>query len=90
MDEPCGERQEKLSGRAGERISDALLTVLLQVRLNIQLAGGQIVLSWNDAAYHLQVAPVSVSSAVWTNVPGASPLSLPIGPGTRFFRLINP
>jgi hypothetical protein len=58
--------------------------------LIIQRTGDQVEVSWTDANYHLQATPVLVPSAVWTNVSGASPLSIPIGPSTLFFRLTNP
>ena len=59
-------------------------------RLDVQRVGSQVELSWTDGAYHLQATPVLSSTSVWTNVPGAAPISVPIGPGMLFFRLVNP
>lgn len=59
-------------------------------RLDVRQVGSQVELSWTDEAYHLQATPVLSSTSVWTNVPGAAPISLPIGPGMLFFRLVNP
>lgn len=65
------------------------LVVLLSARLNIALAGNNIVLSWTNASYHLQSAPALGTSAVWTNMSGTSPVTVPIGSSSQFFRLIN-
>jgi len=58
-------------------------------RLNIQPAGDQAVLWWTDAAFRLQASPLLGPAAVWTNIPGASAVSTPTGPGSLFFRLTN-
>jgi PKD repeat protein len=60
------------------------------VQLNAQRSGGDVVLSWSDFAYHLQASPTVTPLTVWTNVPGASPVTVPIGTGSLFFRLANP
>jgi hypothetical protein len=55
--------------------------------LNIQRLGGNVVLSWTNAAFGLQSAPAI--SGTFTNVPGAtSPHTNSISAGQRFFRLI--
>ena len=66
----------------------ALNLTAVSIPLNIQLAGGAAVLSWNDpaAAFSLQAAPCA--GCAFTNVPGAtSPYTNAITGSQQFFRL---
>jgi uncharacterized delta-60 repeat protein len=57
--------------------------------LNFQTAGGLIMFSWANAAFHLQSAPEA--TGIFTNVPGAiSPYTVPASSGRKFFRLAYP
>ena len=69
-----------------------LLNVSMPVspRLNIQRVGPDVLLTWSDAAFRLQATTNLLPSVVWENVAGASPVTLPIEPGAKFFRLITP
>lgn len=58
--------------------------------LSVQGSGSNVILSWTDPNFRLQTTPIVSSGPVWTSVPGASPLTLPIGPDPLFFRLVIP
>jgi uncharacterized repeat protein (TIGR01451 family) len=62
----------------------------LTAQLSARLVGGNVMVSWADAAYHLQASPSVASGATWTNVPGASPVTASLGTRSLFFRLANP
>jgi hypothetical protein len=59
-------------------------------------SGSDLIISWNstvDCPYRLQktdALQTPSSATVWTDVPGGSPASVPIGSGNAFFRLIRP
>jgi len=59
-------------------------------RVTIDRDGANVVVSWDDGAYQLQTSPSLGPSSNWTNVTVATPITLPIGTGAQFFRLINP
>ncbi|MGD0815183.1 MAG: MBG domain-containing protein [Verrucomicrobiota bacterium] len=68
-----------------------LVVSLAPIALNIQLAGDNVVLSWNDPAsiFALQAAPAVTN--VFTNVPGAaSPYTNAITGAQQFFQLFAP
>jgi hypothetical protein len=68
-----------------------LVVSLAPIVLNIQLAGNNVVLSWNDPAsiFALQAAPAV--TGVFTNVPGAaSPFTNAITGSQQFFQLVAP
>ena len=69
-----------------------LLNVIAPVspRLNIQRNGNDVVLTWSDATFRLQATTNLRPSVIWEDVAGASPLTLPVEPGARFFRLVSP
>jgi len=60
------------------------------------VSGGNLDISWNssvDCPYRLQktdALQTPSSATVWTDVPGTSPVSVPIGPGSAIFRLVRP
>ncbi len=59
---------------------------LLPIPLNLQKVGGQVVLTWTNAAFNLQSAPVVTGT--YTNIPGAtSPTTNPVTGPQQFFRL---
>jgi hypothetical protein len=61
--------------------------------LTTSVSGGNIVISWSPAGGHLESSPVLGAGAVWTPVqpnPYASPVVIPIGSGTQFFRVVFP
>jgi hypothetical protein len=53
--------------------------------------GTQLTLSWNGTGYKLQQNTDVAQAAAWSDVPGgtSSPVSIAIGPGNRFFRLVK-
>jgi len=53
--------------------------------LSIISSGGMATLSWEMNGV-LQATP-SLSPTTWTNVPGCSPVMVPLGPGELFFRV---
>ncbi len=69
----------------------SLVVSVMPIALNIQLAGNDVVLSWNDPAsvFALQAAPAA--TGVFTNVPGAaSPYTNAITGAQQFFQLVAP
>lgn len=80
-----------LGGCSGNRAL-ALLSISTPAPapLEVQRTGAKVILSWTNAAFHLQAAPALSAPSAWTNVPGASPCMLTIGPGPLFFRLVYP
>jgi len=71
--------------------SVSLLVLLAPIDLNIQLAGSNVVLSWNDPAslFSLQSAPDL--TGIFTNVPGtSSPYTNAITGQQQFFQLVAP
>jgi hypothetical protein len=66
-------------------------------RISFTVSGGNLIISWGAKgpcpAYRLQGTAVLAnpsSATIWNNIPGASPVSVPIGGGNQFFRLISP
>ena len=58
--------------------------------LSVQQSGTNAVLTWNNPNFHLQAAPALSGSPVWADVPGESPVTLPVGLTNLLFRLSNP
>jgi hypothetical protein len=61
--------------------------------LTIERSGASVLISWTGGGYCLQSTPLLANpsaATVWTTVPGASPVTLPIESGVRFFRLVCP
>jgi hypothetical protein len=68
--------------------SVSLVVLAVPIALNIQLAGSNVILSWNDpdSVFALQTAPVV--TGVFTNVPGAaSPCTNAITGAQQYFQL---
>ena len=64
-------------------------SVATPVPLQIQSAGNSVVLSWTNATFALQSAPVV--TGIYTNIPGATtPYTNPVSGAQRFFRLSKP
>jgi hypothetical protein len=63
-----------------------------QPPLAIVLSGNNIVISWNaSGACHVQSATqVQGAATAWTDVPGLSPVTIPITGANQFFRLVCP
>ncbi len=57
------------------------------ITLVISRSADAVTITWPGNGT-LQATP-SLSLATWTNVPGSSPITLPIGPGSQFFRLVE-
>ena len=60
---------------------------VLGIMLTISRSGDSVTITWAGNGT-LQATPI-LSPATWTNVPGSSPITLPIGPGSQFFRLVE-
>lgn len=58
--------------------------------LKAMVNGGNIVITWSGANYHLQTSTSLGNNAVWSNVPGPSPITLPLSETMRYFRLVCP
>ncbi len=63
-----------------------------RANLTATTSGGNIVISWSPAGGHLESTPGLGSATNWQPVPGGttSPATIPIGPGTQLFRVVNP
>jgi len=60
--------------------------VISPIRLNYQIVASQLVLSWSNAAFNLQTAPLV--QGVYTNIPGATnPFTIDLSELQRYFRL---
>jgi hypothetical protein len=66
------------------------LVVLTPALLHIALDHGNAILSWTNAGYRLESTPLLGTGAVWTVLPGSSPVTVTITNSTQFFRLISP
>lgn len=69
-----------------------LINVGVPPKLNVNTVNGQVVLSWDDAAYGLQQSTNIANPAAWTTVTPAatSPWTNAVPTGDRFYRLIKP
>ena len=77
-----------ISNSCGQATSQsAALVVDSQPWLNVAKAGTDVLLWWSTPDYHLQNNSSLNSSGTWTDVAGASPVTLPIGTQPRYFRL---
>ncbi len=72
-----------------QRTSAPALLSLALPTLSIAAAGNQVTVAWSGAGWVLQENTNLGNPAGWTDVPGAtaSPATLTIGPGNKFFRL---
>jgi hypothetical protein len=66
----------------------ALLVVGPDPWLQISLGINNVVLSWSAPEYHLQASLTLDDSTAWTDLPGASPVTIPITGVARYFRLV--
>ena len=67
----------------------AVLFVDPQPVLNVAQAGTNVVLSWSTDEYHLQANPALDNAANWADLPGTSPVTVPIDAQVRYFRLMQ-
>jgi hypothetical protein len=70
-----------------------LLTCPLPPTLHIERVGPAVEISWDGDGFRLQTVPSLGPPGppyLWTDVPGISPVALPIGPGNLFIRAICP
>ena len=67
-------------------------TLAARPLLGIVTSGGQVILSWNNTSFHLQVNSNLSQGSGWTNVPNGSnsPVILSVGPTSAYFRLTSP
>jgi hypothetical protein len=86
LDPSTGSNRCDTVGIDNFRLSYSASGTLAPIPLNIQLLGGNAVLTWSNAAFALQSAP-SVAGT-YTNVPGAtSPYTNPAAGPQQYFRL---
>jgi hypothetical protein len=57
-------------------------------QLTAVISGANIIVSWLPNVGHLEASPTI--SGPWVNIGTVNPATLPIGPGSRFFRVVNP
>jgi len=58
--------------------------------LHYVTVGSNIVFTWNGANYRLQGSTSIGAGAAWVNIPGNSPVTVPMSSPMRFFRLVCP
>jgi uncharacterized repeat protein (TIGR01451 family) len=74
-----------------ETTPDAMTQVQLPgPALQITRVGNDVVLTWNNSAFRLETTSTTGSTAAWSPLTGNSPVTVPIGPGHQFFRLVSP
>lgn len=59
-------------------------------QLTLVHSGSDAILSWNRGDYRLQGAGTLGNSAVWGDIPGASPVTNSLLSGIKYFRLVCP
>jgi hypothetical protein len=57
------------------------------LKVSISASGGSATLSWSPAGGNLQSTTNLGSAAVWSVIGTTNPITLPIGPGAKFFRV---
>ena len=57
-------------------------------QLTAVLSGANIIVSWIPNVGHLEASPTV--NGPWVNLGSVNPATVPIGPGARFFRVVNP
>jgi hypothetical protein len=60
-------------------------------QLTAVISGANVIVSWAPTGGHLEASPaISGPGVNWQPVGGGNPATVPIGPGSRFFRVKNP
>jgi hypothetical protein len=60
-------------------------------QLTAVLSGANLSISWAPAGGHLEASPaISGPGVNWQTVGASNPASVAVGPGARFFRVVNP
>lgn len=60
-------------------------------QLTAVVSGGNVIVSWAPTGGHLEASPAISGPAVnWQTVGSGNPATIPIAPGARFFRVVNP
>jgi hypothetical protein len=86
VNETCGDSDTTDESYVGSsRFASAVPLPDVSNNLSIAKSGTSVTLSWQMNGV-LQARP-SLSSGGWTNTPGSSPLTLPSGAGSLFFRV---
>jgi hypothetical protein len=65
-------------------------TTSVQLPAPILQINRAVVLSWDDPAYHLEMANSLDASAIWSPIVGNSPVTVLVGTTPQFFRLVCP
>jgi len=60
-------------------------------QLSVVRSGANVIISWAPAAGHLEASPaISGPGVNWQTVVSGNPATVPVAPGVRFFRVVNP
>ena len=89
---PAGSFQLKQADNAGQNMYGAVVTVQAPVAaavLGISRDGSNVVITF-PAGYRLQRSSSLGTTASWPDVTGSSPLTVPAGTGTEFYRGVSP
>ena len=60
-------------------------------QLTVVRSGANVIISWTPTVGHLEASPALSGPGVnWQTLGSSNPATVPVGPGTRFFRVVNP
>ena len=62
---------------------------VLSAHLTVGLSGSDVIVSWTPQGGHLEASP-AITGVNWQTVTTNNPATIPLGPGARFFRVVNP
>ncbi|HUZ08397.1 MAG TPA: PA14 domain-containing protein, partial [Candidatus Paceibacterota bacterium] len=71
--------------------NSSYVPVAVGANLTVSVSGTNVILSWTPAGGHLESSPALNGPNVnWQTVSGSSPVTVPIGSGAEFFRVVTP
>ena len=60
-------------------------------KLTVSVSGGNVIVAWDTGTGRLQSSPALTGAGVnWQDVSTTSPATVPIGSGSKFFRVVTP
>jgi hypothetical protein len=71
-------------------IAMTLTLSCVPTQLGISRSGSNVVLTWGRSDYRLQGSTSLASPTAWSDIPGSSPVTNPIGGGFKYYRLVCP
>jgi hypothetical protein len=66
-------------------------TYIPPAQLSVVRSGANVIISWTPNVGHLEASPALSGPGVnWQPIGSSSPATVPVAPGARFFRVVNP